>query len=221
MPSTIMLILSPYGIILDTSPCRKVWHGQPLMRFVHSDDLIRLCGSLSAAYKQQLNNNIFHINDEREDSQDSPLEVRITTSLYNGEEEERYRWYELIVVESEPQLQIIVQPSRSSSRRALSYDDEKQSWMHHAVENGVTIVAHALGVLVQLLEDHAGYQLKNIPYELTDRMLSMLAWTGLIKDMGLAKAIVDKLLDQCLKHIACYMDQALEHSNPGLCKAIV
>ncbi|KAI7861014.1 hypothetical protein BDC45DRAFT_552347 [Circinella umbellata] len=190
--NTMMLILSPYGIIIDTTPSRKLWHGQPLMRFVHTDDLIRLCSSLTT-----------HLN--------TP-----------------YRWYELIVIQSEPHLQIVIQPTTNKTHNnnnnnnslLLSDDNEKQSWIHHAVENGVTMMAHALVVLVQLLQDHAGYKLKNVPYELTDKMLQMLAWTGLIKDMGFAKTIVDRLLDQCMTHITLYLDQALEHSNTSssLCK---
>ncbi|KAI9250547.1 hypothetical protein BDA99DRAFT_210255 [Phascolomyces articulosus] len=230
--TTMMLLLSPYGIIMDTTPLRKLWHGQPLMRFVHTDDLIRLCGSLSAAYKQttttttQIITNDHDNNNNNYDDDDEQviqsLRVRIATHLDGP-----YQWYELLVIESEPHLQIIIQPSNKKNHEALSDDDEKQSWMHHAVENGVTIVAHALVVLVQLLQDHAGYQLKNVPYELTDKMLSMLAWTGLIKDMGLAKTVVDRLLDQCMSHITLYMEQTLKHhhqhptNSPTLCKMFV
>ncbi|KAI8140525.1 hypothetical protein BJV82DRAFT_622926 [Fennellomyces sp. T-0311] len=188
MTATMMVMLSPYGTILDTCPSRKAWHGQPLMRFVHTDDLIRLCAGLSAAYK--------HI------MLDEPLKVRI------AQKADDYRWYELAVVESEPQLQIVIQPSD---------DDGKQSWIHHALENGVTIVAHALVVVVQLLQDH-GYHIKNVRYELTDRMLNMLAWAGLVKDLGLAKTLVDRLLDNC---VSWYMDHALKHTGPGLCDVVV
>ena len=227
--ATMALMLSPYGIIIDTTPSRKPWHGQPLMRFVHTDDLIQLCGSLSAAYKETIPNtssiiNYHTSNRNNSNKEQSSLKVRIATHL-----DTPYRWYELIVVESEPHLQIIIQPTHTSNKNknhdnsilSDDDDDEKQSsWMHHAVENGVTIVAHALVVLVQLLQDHAGYKLQNVPYELTDKMLSLLAWTGLIKDMGFAKSIVDRLLDQCMTHIALYMDQALQHSNStsSLCK---
>lgn len=207
---TILLILSPYGTIVDGSVDN--WNDQPIMRFVHNDDLIQLCASLSLAYKQKNNTTQQH-------------RIRIQSPCLKINEDSPYQWYALTIA-AHPQsqkLSVILEPSKpvASSPTTHIYDwivTDLRNRILRALEHGLVFVAQALVTLVQVLQNR-GFQFKSLRPEITERLLGMLAWTGFVKDLGLARSLVDKLLDQCIEW---YLDQALKSGpTPRLCESLI
>ncbi|KAI9311802.1 hypothetical protein BX666DRAFT_2031652 [Dichotomocladium elegans] len=192
------IALSPYGIILDSSP-RRDWLGQPLMRFVHTEDLIPLCAGLSAACKQIM----------------CPIRMRVRMAVAHP----WYEWHELTIVECQKQwVSMVVEAEYQEQHTPSPSSSSWQGRINHVVENGVVVVAHALVALVQLLQEH-GFQLKSIRPEMTDHLLQLLEWAGLVKDTSTARSFLNHLFDRC---IAWYMDHAIKHAGPlRLCDAMI
>lgn len=189
-----VVLLSPYGIVLRSSQF-LLPEGQPFMRFVHPDDLVRLCSGFSQACKQPMMARL--------------LRIRIS---FSGGDQNDYRWYEITALGYYQQrIAVSMHPVEPTVAERHTLSSWAWDRLHDVVESGVTAMTRAIVVLVQTMQEH-GYQLKNIRSEVIEGLLSMLAWTGLVKDIGLARSLVDKLLDGC---IDWYMDQALKRS-PGL-----
>lgn len=183
------ILVSPYGVVINTDPVNNSWNGRPFMRFVHTDDLVSFCAGLSAAYKQRFTACTQH-------------PIRFEARILDPQLQ-IFQWCEITVFDYyENRLLIVYSSSRKQQlemRNSCADDALFGSWkqcLHDLLENGFIIVTHALLSLAHIMHDH-GYHLKLFCPEVLERLLSLLEWSGIIKDIDTTRSLLHHYLEHC------------------------
>lgn len=182
------ILISPYGIVIDTDPSNNSWNGHPLMRFIHTDDLIPFCAGLSAAYKQRHAVCTQH-------------PIRFDARILDPQRQ-IFSWHEITVFDYSENCLLIIDSlshKQPNMRGNCAHDASSGSWkhrLHDLIENGFIIVAHALLSLAHILHEH-GYHLKPFCPDVVERLLNLLEWSGIIKDVEATRSLLHHYLEHC------------------------
>ncbi|KAG1494528.1 hypothetical protein G6F54_007817 [Rhizopus delemar] len=184
-----VLLLSIYGTIEAISPggigiC-KSWVGQPVMRYIHSDDLKKFCASTSRATR-------------------SLSIVQLSARLESGE------WFDWTVMPVENKLIYLIRPSSTENDPkeipvVHQLVTEAQRKFSEALENGVTWLTHHLAygllILVQTLwglstyRTELNYLIKKRPE--IDLVCQLMGYFGVSKNKS--RSWIDQCVDQTLE----------------------
>jgi len=194
----------------DFSVCANEWIGQPMMRYIHSDDVQRFCGALRKA---------------------SEPSIMCTLQLRLLLDEEKIQWTEFTVakIEGGRQLLCLIRPIKehiktpAPIRSTASPSDSITHLQRHvwrALECGMTMVAtnvantlmtlvqslvntwylcHASNSWSQMLHSSSEYIIRKLVQSTKDRpevdkMCYYLSYTGIPE--SISRSFVDNTLDQ-------------------------
>ncbi|KAI7874025.1 hypothetical protein K492DRAFT_174902 [Lichtheimia hyalospora FSU 10163] len=156
------------------------------MRFVHSDDLISFCAGLSAAYKQRLATCTQH-------------PIRFDARILDPQHQ-IFEWREITVFDCYENCLLTVNSSSHKQQLKMKYNcTDHVPWkhrLHDLIENGFIGVTHTLLSLVHVMHEH-GYHLQPFCSDVIERLLSLLEWSGIIKDIDKTRSLLHYYLEHC------------------------